>query len=376
MRAIIHVGMPKTGSSSIQDTFFAAETPGFRYLPWRHANHGSLTSLFFEKAPEKHNIYAVEPNPTAVVKQLRQQWGPKLKAAFETDPQPNVIISAERLSNVDRTIQEHERLRNYLARYCDSFRVIGYIRPPASYLESAFQQWIKTGKKTETGSHGDFWRAHLSWPDYRRKFEPLDTVFGRDNVELAKFSRETLHRGDVVLDFACRIGAVLAPEDIVRSNERLNLEAVALLYVYRRFGQQCKKGSRADRNLVQTLSRIGSARFIFSNDLIAPILSRHAADLNWIETRLGTGLCEAPRTVSRTIGAEDDLIAVALENAGEVRQLLKGMGASVSGGAGTAPLARLTEDLDRLLDQMALHPAAESRLAGTGDAVGMKENPA
>lgn len=66
--------------------------------------------------------------------------------------------------------------------------------------------------------------------EYRACFEKIDDVFGRANVVLRKFDPQTFPSGCVVRDFCARLGTGFPTKCIIRDNESLPLEVVALLY--------------------------------------------------------------------------------------------------------------------------------------------------
>ena len=201
--------MHKTGSTSIQNTFAANAPEGFAYLPWHGPNHGGLLRLIADPEVGKYPPFCNTSAPERAAAAARAKWLPQVRAAFEPSATHHtVIFSAERLfpssPQVKRNFQE------FLRDLCSDVRVIAYIRPPASKAVSSVQQRLKT-------SDADARLANL-WPHYRDRIEALDHVFGREAVEPVLFSRDTLKNGDVVADFAERIGANLPPEDILQAN--------------------------------------------------------------------------------------------------------------------------------------------------------------
>lgn len=314
MRAIIHAGMHKTGSSSIQDTFCARTPDGFAYAPWRIANHAGLMTLFAEPAPEKSRPFVNARNPAKAFADAEAEWMPKLREMCgATGPHHTVIFSAERVFAMPLPVKQN--LRAFFAEYCDEIRVIVYIRPPASKAASSVQQVLK-------GFDLDVQLAER-WPNYRRRVEALDKAFGAENVELAPFSRDTLKDGDVVADFAHRIGADLDPADIIHSNESMSLEAMAFLYAQRRYGDGMAKDETGHRPrniaMVQKITSLGSGRVTFSPEYLAKMMAEHHADVEWMENRLGASLAETPDPDGLT--EVTDLVEIAIRHADLLRTL-------------------------------------------------------
>ncbi|MGB1214476.1 MAG: hypothetical protein ACPG4X_14025 [Pikeienuella sp.] len=314
MRVIIHAGIHKTGSSSIQDTFSANTPDGFAYAPWRIANHAGLMTLFAEPKPEKSRPFCNAKDPLKAVAAAQAEWLPKLREMCSaTGPHHTVIFSAERVFAMPLRVKQN--LHAFFAELCDEVRVIAYIRPPASKAASSVQQVLK-------GFDIDVQLASR-WPKYQRRVEALDTSFGRENVELVPFRRDALKDGDVVADFAHRIGANLNPNDIINSNESMSLEAMAFLYAQRRFGDGMAKAEAGwrPRNeaLVAKITTLGSRKVTFSPEYLEKMSAEHRSDVEWMERRLGASLAETPHPDGLT--EVTDLIEIALQNADLLRQL-------------------------------------------------------
>lgn len=342
MKAIIHVGMNKTGSSSIQHTFARLKSDRFHYVNWPAPNHSELFLLLFEDEDrlEAFHGFASRGETRADLLARRAVALSALQDELAAAPAPIVVFSGELISKSGYK-NATRRLHEFFSNYCSDIKVIGYVRPPISFLTSAFQQKLKGGI-----SHFDL---HRVWPDYKEGFEKIDRVFGRENVSLKKFDPQSFAESDVVADFGHVIG--IEPADVQRVNESLSLEAVALLFVQRRFGRGFIKGfhkaPRANWEFVEVLRGIGTTRFGLAAALVDPVLQANAADLAWMEARLGESLSDGPPSTGRLIGSEDELVALALENAGAVEKLLQGQ-PSLPGGDGA--LTRLVAGLEALYD--------------------------
>jgi hypothetical protein len=304
MKAILHMGMPKTGSSSIQDSIWQRKGRDFYYLDWTIASHNPLLMLLFEDGP----FAAKQP-------EARDEWRARTTATLASKPADTVIFSAERLFNVNREVKE--RARDFFAAHCNEIQVVGYLRPPVSFLQSAFQQNLKTGPANL--------RLGQSWPHYQRKIQDMDDLFGRDNVTLRKFDRASLQDGDVVRDFCQLVGMPIDEEQIARSNESMSLEAAALLFMYRRLtgGDQGMSQNRHERDFVAKLSSIKGGKLRFSEELVGPVLERFGADVDWIEERLGQPLRDAGVPEGEGIVRnEADLVRMATANIDSIKDLI------------------------------------------------------
>lgn len=334
MEVILHFGMPKTGSSSIQETFATAPPPGLATLPWPQANHAAFVVAFFEDAPERHPAFAHRPDPAGAVAAMRAEWEPRIEAAFANPDIGRILISAERLYNTPRPALR--RLADWLDARAQRVTVVGYVRPPVAFSASALVQNIRAG----TGGR----RVAEVWPVYRAKIGKFDDVFGRDRVRLFPFRPERMPGGDVTADFAARIGVALDPARIRRVNESLCREAAALIHAWDR--TRPKREGAAARSararLVRALQGLKGDRLELGPALVAPLLARHAADLDWIADRLGEPLADAASEAPDALSSEDDLMHIAAGAADRMGELAL---AAAGRGAGLERVARLLDAL-------------------------------
>ncbi|MGR3609961.1 MAG: hypothetical protein ACU0BN_14065, partial [Sulfitobacter sp.] len=227
-----------------------------------------------------------------------------------------VLISAERLSTL--SLEQVREVKEFFGQFADDFKIIAYIREPASYLASAFQQNVKTGL-------GKFDIAR-SVPKYRAFISAYDTFFGQENVELRLFDRFSLHQGNVVLDFAQAIGFPLDPEDVKIDNESLSAEALALLFADRRLGPSFDRmgpeNNLANRQFIERLSRIKGRKFILDPEKIAAILASSAADIEWVQDRMGQRFPAPEQNADVIFKSAQDLLDLAMDSHDFLRQAL------------------------------------------------------
>jgi len=209
----------------------------------------------------------------------------RLESAIEQALERTMIISGEDISSLSRP--DLYELHNYAHSHFDRVNVVAYVRSPAGFMSSAFQERVK--------GRLDRFEPEAQCFNYEHCFSKFDDLFGRENVHLWYFSPESFPGGCVVQDFCARLGINLPKDRIIRANESLSRLAVALLYCYRKLGK--KYGSvdmtaAEGQRLGNILGAFGGGQFRFSPDLIRPSLERNRADIEWMEARLGQSLHE------------------------------------------------------------------------------------
>jgi hypothetical protein len=303
-RCILHFGMPKTGSTSIQATLLAARPlQDAVFLNVGIGNSSRLLATLFMADPGRFH--------------LNRKWGldakalaPQRERAFEvledqiaTAQGRPCLISAEALSMFEEDTLV--RLRDWFAQRFDRLEVVGYVRAPRGYMDSEFQQKIKSGR-------GQF-RPGLAYPGYAERFGKLERVFGREQVHYWKFDPASFPGHNVVEDFLQRVGIDIPREQHRRVNESLGRAGLCLLYIYRRYGPGYGKGKGSveqNYRLERELREIpDDPRSRLADRVALPILARHRSDTAWMEQRLGSSLDEPLRGEDPlAIATEDDLL--------------------------------------------------------------------
>lgn len=310
MRFVLNIGMHKTGSSSIQGTFADYDVGSKRYLSVGHPNLSGLLSTLFLTTPENHQTHRRNMRGPRDVAQLRDQFHGKVDAFLDGTPSDaTVFASAEDLCLFDH--EEVERLARWTQTRFDDVTIVGYARPPHSFMSSAMQQRIAGGVP---------WSARQLFPRYRDRFQPYDDVFGRGRVELVKFAPDALVDADVVIDFADRVGLERGSYAISRANEGRRAGTIAALLSHRvHVGQPSRyPGSPRDNStLVDLLRALGGERLEIAPEVAAAVASSRLADLDWISERVGDPDFNDIPTVSETppkpgtlrIADKEDLLA-------------------------------------------------------------------
>jgi len=308
---IIHVGMHKTGTTSIQRTLNKhLEDSRFIYVKLAVPNHSrQIFTLFEEK-----NHPSINKIKNQEIEKVNIKTKNRLIENFKKSKDKKYIISGESIRGM--SLNALINFKSFLKQYFHKITVVAYIRPPKAYMESAFQQIIKDGTTN--------FNIETVYPNYR-KFKYFFKVFGKENVKLWKFDPEHFPNNSVVLDFCQRLGIDMKLKHIITHNESLSKEALSLLYIYRKFGPTYKKNpiSRAEnRHLIERLSNIKGHKVKFGPKLIKPILNKYKKDIEWMESILDRPLKEHISLSKYNIREEKDLLSVSNESIDKLIELI------------------------------------------------------
>jgi len=296
-RCVIHIGMHKTGSTSIQKSFCnQLNNSAWKYADMGHSNHSYLLAKILDNdlpggdAAIGLGITSRDEIIERLLKDLDQEG-------------ENYLLSGEWMSSRVE-VARLMALRDLLLRHVNSITVVGYVRPPKSYMESSFQERLKMATLKL-----DFEDLR---PKYRPRLEHFDTVFGKENVMFWKFDPATFKNHCVVQDFCERLDIEFPEKKIKRRNESLSREATAFLYTYRTYAGRQDTGRIFSENdnviLVNHLAQLKGGKLRFASDMVRPVLDANRADIEWMEKRIGTSLEEPDADSEDVVRSEADLL--------------------------------------------------------------------
>lgn len=296
-QALLHIGMNKTGTGAIQRTFDGYSDATWVYADLGHPNHSHVLARAFLERPGPRFLV------TGNIAAERAAALARLEAAFARDGR-SVVVSGEAMSRFGDP-GAVGRLLGWMRGHVDEVRVLAYVRDPASFIPSAFQQVLrKSMPPTELEQIA---------PRYRKRFMEWVKQAGRRKVELVPFDPARLAEGDLLVDFARRVG--LSEDHArghgVRHNDSLSAEATAVLCALRlRMGQKRvpPQYQSANARILQLLASFGSGRFAFSSRALADVLDRQATDIAWIERIMGRALPAPNLEGRRAFDGLDDIL--------------------------------------------------------------------
>ena len=225
----LHLGLPKTGTTTIQSALFAERKrllkSGILY-PGFAKNHSVPLRSVFSEAPHRLTMNRLRGAGTAEAAAVKVgQWSHALDEALENPDWNALVLSAEGAINMRS--DEMRRLRDRLLGHADEVIVPLCLRHPYKSRVSRVQQGLKTGDTIDAGVR---W---LAVPGYLREtIGRVSDVFGADNLRLAVFEEMIAHPGGLTEAFAAIIGLPpghLPASAARRMNQRMSQRACLVL---------------------------------------------------------------------------------------------------------------------------------------------------
>jgi hypothetical protein len=219
---VLHVGHPKTGSTSIQYSLNSARGP----LREQGVLYPKTTTI-----KRRHHFllpYAMDQTPAGSSVLNRMGFDPKearrraevelenVVAQCHASDANTIIVSSEVLFRVFSEA-EFKRLRGAVERMGNVVRVLVYLRSPAGYYLSNGQQMLKSSRGVPA----------LRPYDRLERIQAFERAFGID-VEARVFDRKLLLDGDVVSDFLAWSGVPEPSRITEREEVNVSLSAEAM----------------------------------------------------------------------------------------------------------------------------------------------------
>jgi hypothetical protein len=316
-KCIIHIGMHKTGSTSIQHSLDSYSDDRFLYATLTNTpNHSLAMYSLFAADPGSHRLHRTARRSGRKLKLYIQRAEADLQRAITAAKGRTLIISGEGIIGLEP--QEVDGLAKRFRSQFDQVTIAAYVRPPAAFVSSALQQRIR-------GGAAKFEPAQM-YRSYQKTFVKFDDAFGTDNVMLWKFDPASFPGKDVVRDFCARIELPLAERRIVRMNDSLSRQVVSALYTYNKFAGKVGDGRARPAELHRlgnTLAALGTDKFRLSAKIVQPMLAENRDDIRWMEDRLGASLEERDTPhADGDVADEDDLLRPDPKVAEKLRQIL------------------------------------------------------
>lgn len=225
MKLTLHLGHSKTGSTSIQVSFFSAREDIAKYGCLYPAGskirkkHHWLAPLIFDRVSAASGVVnRMGYNVDTARKLALEEWQHLLTQIRNIDPD-ELILSSEVLFRT-MTSDEVEKMKRRLGSLATEVQVFAYIRSPAQWYLARVQQGLKRSS-TIAGP------AHFSIMQVLKGYM---SVFDCP-VKLRVFEKSKLLGGDVVRDFV-DWAALPFPHEMlpkIRMKNRISAECMAAL---------------------------------------------------------------------------------------------------------------------------------------------------
>lgn len=293
-KIILHVGLEKTGTTTIQRVFNASRDLLLRkgvYYPGYYGEENHVCLYNYAKSKESIDelrIYSGIKSQADVEKFRVSFKDMFIKDISERKPE-YLVLSNEHLSSRLSGDEGVGRLKDLLSLVSSDISVVIYVRNIADFLVSSYSTAVKCG---ETRSLGEYISGQSDMP-FRFKLSEViklwRRVFGSNNVILKEFSKESLYEKDIVSDFIKTNNLPIDKNDLSvansSENKSLGRQGIELLRRLNEHLPLIKDGAyNPDRgNIVDVIQKLEEYQPVLLSDgdkaLIEEVLSNESSRL-------------------------------------------------------------------------------------------------
>ena len=296
---ILHIGMHKTGTTTIQRTLKKFDNGTARYAQLYDFNHSiPMYTLYSEARYEYHihsNLGRSREDIDAIVKDTRESLNREFSLGRD-----RLIISGEDIALIDP--MGVDSMASYLEQNVDRIRVLAYVRDPFGFASSALQQRIRGGLMT----------VDVPPTEYRKRFEKFIDRFGQEAVEFIDFSKLSLSGTSVLQDFCERVEIDHLCFNEAHANTSTTLNAIRLILKFNRAGLRSKGNPQLvkTRNaLIHRLTRMFEGpSFQIPREIAAAGIDWD--DVAWMEKVSGLSLSDGLQESPDIKSIKDPLAAI------------------------------------------------------------------
>lgn len=275
---ILHIGMHKTGTTSIQN-YLHGNTEllpdGIVYADLGTPNHSGPFCYAFKSGIEQHPYFNRRGHSLDDFDNLRQNFQSRIKEQLAREFR-TIIFSAEDMVALE--VNDLKKLHEILKRYVDRVRVIAYLRPPVEFAESAFQEMVKAYPVEPL--------PHIIFPRYKELFDKFIKEFS--DVTFYLYDKSRFHNKNVVYDFCSKFSIPVRVED--KSNTSLSDLAVKFLYKYQLSRENVTISHERTTLLENILAPLEGKRFRLDAGVVDNALVANIEENEWAAKQLNIAI--------------------------------------------------------------------------------------
>jgi hypothetical protein len=253
MKAIIHIGTPKSGTTTIQSFLalnrLALRDQGIRYEPYDPRNvaqlelglTGVVRAGQTVTAPNKLHALGVTASADS-----QRAYVDRFEAMLHDNvakwPEHTYLASSEQIHSWLSSPPRIRALHETLLRHFDEVRYVVYYRPQEEFMLSTYSERIRRGEILTFDEH---FNQRLEKMDFGRKAAMWARIVGQENLTVRLLDRGVMLNGDLLDDFCATVGIDRTPlQEPPRMNVSLTAEEMRLyLKLGKRIPARLKSGA-------------------------------------------------------------------------------------------------------------------------------------
>lgn len=322
-RCILHMGTPKTGSTSLQHFLRQNEKALLRQgvlyprVNEDAYNHNFLVLPFKKKGVFEPRKYSQVQRSTEQELRIFYQALTAIKKQIKKNQPQTLILSSEILFNAVQKTGKYESLVEFLSDVTDEIKPVFYIRKPSDLYKSTVIQVVKASSNIPIPKGSKF-RAGIEGMSRATHSLPI----------VRKFDRESLVGGEITTDFVSLLSDSMKLNfNLESKNESLSAESMSVVQQFRQhvFARQDNQFNNTTSKLLKHLKRIESElqyqRAAKLRESVKDYVDSCSEDLIWLKETHGIEFSGVDYTSINT--TQPELKVSCLDDIFEVDDVMK-----------------------------------------------------
>jgi hypothetical protein len=308
-RIILHAGLHKTGTTSIQDSCYKYRDfllqrgivyPCFTFDGKKYTTH-SIPIAAALRAKTGIHAAAVRLRNFQDPQRATKVFFDQLQEVMEKPTAETLLLSAEQVCEFDNG--NLKALRHYLEKYAESLEVIAYVRSPHHSLVSIIQQRCRMGFCSDPAEFLEV---------VKERYQRLKHSFS-DDLRIVNFHEAVEHSQGLVGYFLCDIGipvGKVAELDFASSNESVSMEAYILMKAINQTFPRDNESLQRTTDDMHSLNLLPGEQFQLTDKVDPQISQSLEEQRKWLEQELQTSFPGKTALQAKPLWQQETLLAL------------------------------------------------------------------
>lgn len=205
---LIHIGMPKTGTTALQNYLYNNSSKLEKY-GWCYPvlEDGKIGYWGCKSAEKNGNGYQLHSD--WIINGMKPKWDRGMEIALGYLEDKNVIISAENIYGIETNKFIADAKKKY-----DNIKVVVYLRRQDRAIESLYSQRIKSGLEyipyyKPYNTFEEFIDSYVvsgNYLGYLSKLDSISQIIGKENLIVRIYEKQQLVGNNTITDFLSVLG--------------------------------------------------------------------------------------------------------------------------------------------------------------------------
>lgn len=232
MKAIVHIGTEKTGTTTIQECLFQNQKKlskkGFHFLQCAGDRNNRAVAAHCMNDDKFDDFYKQLSISTREQKAVfKADFLGRFREELTSLPSKihTVVISSEHFHSRTASQAETDRVRDFLAPFFSDIEIVCYLRDQVATLGSFYSTAVKSGSSESFESFANRCAPHNVYYNHATMLGHWAQSFGFDALRVQVFENRAFLNGRLLDDFCSRLDPALVGKldtDVVTLNESLN----------------------------------------------------------------------------------------------------------------------------------------------------------